>query len=332
MSEPLSFHGGRISDACTRFGGKAEDWLDLSTGINPNAWPPPSCARPDWRALPDPGELARLESTAAAYFGTDPSLCLAVPGSEAGLRAVARVLRLPALHLPLTYSTHRQAFAYARPIDGIEAAGGSPSVLVLANPNNPDGTLIPREVLLAALERQERHSGWLIVDEAFVDCAPEWSVADHVAENRRLIVTRSFGKFFGLAGVRLGFVLAPSDVLAQLRQMQGEWPVCAAALSFGAAAYDDTDWIARTRAALSAAAERLDEVLGRHGLAPRGGCPLFRLVETPQAPQLFTTLARQCILTRPFAEHPQLLRFGLPAHVEALERLDSALGQADHHG
>ncbi|MET1754333.1 threonine-phosphate decarboxylase [Novosphingobium sp. RD2P27] len=332
MSEPLPFHGGRISDACARFGGKAEDWLDLSTGINPNAWPPPDFASPDWRALPDPGELARLESTAAAYFGTDPSLCLAVPGSEAGLRAVARILRLPARHLPLTYSTHKQAFAHAEPITGIEGAGRSPSVLVLANPNNPDGALIPREVLLAALEKQERYSGWLIVDEAFVDCAPEWSVADCVTENRRLIVTRSFGKFFGLAGVRLGFVLAPSDVLAQLRQMQGEWPVCAAALSFGTRAYADSDWIARTRAALPAAAAQLDEVLVRHGLARRGGSPLFRLVEASRAAQVFTALANLRILTRPFADHPQLLRFGLPRDVEDLARLDTALGQTDGHG
>jgi cobalamin biosynthetic protein CobC len=153
-------------------------------------------------------------------------------------------------------------------------------------------------------------------------------VADQVAEHRRLIVTRSFGKFFGLAGVRLGFVLAPAALLAQLRQLHGEWPVCAAALSFGAGAYADAPWIARTREQLPVAAARLDDVLTRHGLNPRGSCPLFRLAKGPVAHGLFTALAQRRILTRPFAEHPTLLRFGLPGDAAALARLDSALEEA----
>jgi cobalamin biosynthetic protein CobC len=322
MSDPHTVHGGRLADARARFGGDRADWLDLSTGINPNAWMPPGDAAPDWRALPDPRELAGLEQTAAAYFGADPALCAAVPGSEAGLRALARVLGLPGLHLPLCYGTYAQAFGVAG------ATGRVPSVLVVGNPNNPDGAIVAREALLAVLAQQEQSGGWLIVDEAFADCAPEWSVADEVAQHRRLIVTRSFGKFFGLAGVRLGFVLAPSALLAELRHLQGEWPVCSAALSFGSAAYADAPWIARTRAALAVGAALLDEVLAHHGLAPRGSCPLFRLAETPAGHGLFAALARRHILTRPFAEHPALLRFGLPVDTEALDRLDAALTEA----
>jgi cobalamin biosynthetic protein CobC len=202
----------------------------------------------------------------------------------------------------------------------------------MGNPNNPDGALLTREALLATLEQQERSGGWLIVDEAFVDCAPEWSVAGEVAGTRRLIVTRSFGKFFGLAGVRLGFVLAPPALLAELRHLLGEWPLGAAALSFGSAAYADAPWIARTRAELPAAAARLDDVLTRHGPAPRGGCPLFRLAETAAAHGLFTALAHRHILTRPFAHHPRLLRFGLPADDRALARLDAALAEAHSDG
>jgi cobalamin biosynthetic protein CobC len=191
---------------------------------------------------------------------------------------------------------------------------------------------MPREAVLATLGRQESSGGWLIVDEAFADCAADASVADRIADDRRLIVTRSFGKFFGLAGVRLGFVLAPAALLARLRQLQGDWPVCAAALAFGRGAYTDTGWIDATRVALAEAALRLDAVLARHGLAADGGCPLFRLVETENARRLFTALASRHILTRPFADHPRLLRFGLPGSDDALARLDVELGAARRNG
>lgn len=326
MSALYTIHGGRLGDARATFGGEAADWLDLSTGINPNAWTRPEGVAPDWHALPDPCELARLERTAAAYFGTDPELCAAVPGSEAGLRTLGRLLGLPGLHLPLCYGTYAEAFAAPG------AGSRVPSVLVVGNPNNPDGAIMSREALLAALARQEQSGGWLVVDEAFADCAPELSVAREVAENRRLIVTRSFGKFFGLAGVRLGFVLAPARLLAELRHVQGEWPVCAAALSFGMAAYADAPWITRMRAALTFAAVRLDDVLTRHGLPPRGACPLFRLADTAAAHDLFAALARRHILTRPFASHPRLLRFGLPPDAHALARLDAALTEARGDG
>jgi len=324
---PDNHHGGRLSDACARFGGEPGAWLDLSTGINPEAWRPGAELQLDWRALPDPAALADLERTAAAYFGTNASLCAAVPGSEAGLRAIAHMLGLPGRHAALTYSTHAQAFA-AQP-----APPGSPaSVLVLANPNNPDGAVLARDTLLAHLDEQERGGGWLLVDEAFVDCRPELSVADLVAEHRHLIVTRSFGKFFGLAGVRLGFVLAPSALLARLRNLMGEWPIGASALAFGREAYADRAWTERARARLPIAAARLDAMLHNHGLTAMGHCPLFRLIETPCARRLFEALAKRRILTRAFADHPHLLRLGLPGREDALARLDGALAAALRDG
>jgi cobalamin biosynthetic protein CobC len=319
----FTHHGGRLGDARARFGGGAADWLDLSTGINPNAWTPPADLAVDWRALPDPGDLAELERIAAAHFGVGPAHCVAVPGSETALRALGQLLQLPGRHSPLCYSTHVNAFAPARPVTDDD--GAEPSVLVLANPNNPDGVTVPRAALMATLARQESSGGWLLVDEAFADCDPRISVAAQVSDERRLIVTRSFGKFFGLAGVRLGFVIAPTSILAQLRERQGEWPVCSAALTFGSRAYGDSVWIDATRRALTASAMRLDTVLRRHGLEPRGHCPLFRLVDTPLSQGLFAELARAHILTRSFADHPHLLRFGLPGDDAALARLDAQL-------
>jgi cobalamin biosynthetic protein CobC len=307
-----------------RFGGAAEDWLDLSTGINPEPWPGAEDIAVGWRDLPDPQDLRRLEEQAAAHFDVDPALCCAVPGSEAGLRLLARIIGLPGRHLPLSYSTHADAFA------GLE--GGPASAFVIANPNNPDGRVTPRGQLLDILDKQEADAGWLIVDEAFADCRKAWSIADRVAQDRRLIVLRSFGKFFGLAGVRLGFVIAPPDILMQLRHLLGEWPVCSAALTFGTAAYADGAWIAATRYALPRRMSRLDTILRWHGLMPKGECPLFRLVETERAHDLFAALARQHVLTRPFADNGHLLRFGLPGDDPALTRFDTALGKALAHG
>lgn len=312
-------HGGRLDEACAQFGGAPSDWLDLSTGINPCPWPGADAIQPDWRALPDARLLRHLEEEAAAHFGSDPALCCAVPGSEAGLRALGRILGLPASPIPLTYGTYAKAFASPPP----DYTG--PTALVVTNPNNPDGKLTPREDLLYALERQQQAGGWLIADEAFADCHPGASLADLVADGRHLVVTRSFGKFFGLAGVRLGFVLAPEPVLGQLRQLQGDWPVCSAGLAFGTAAYADTRWIEDTRAGLPQRAARLDAVLARHGVRASGACPLFRLADVGDAGGVFATLVRARILTRPFAGYPGLLRIGLPADDARLARLDAAL-------
>lgn len=164
------------------------------------------------------------------------------------------------------------------------------------------------------------------MDEAFADFDPHASIAGQVAEGRRLIVMRSFGKFFGLAGLRLGFVIAPRGVLQGLRGILGDWPLHSAALTLGSAAYADQAWTARARQDLVARAGRLDAMLARRGLSVQGDCPLFRLITSPLAPALFEKLARQHILTRPFADWPHLLRIGLPADEPAFERLEQALG------
>lgn len=326
MTTAFTHHGGRLAHACAHYGGRREDWIDLSTGINPNAWPSSGSGTTDWRALPDPEALARLERAAARHFGCAPALCAAVPGSETGLRLLGLLLERPGLYQPLGYGTYRSALADGEEIADLANLPARATALMVGNPNNPDGALISRHDLLVMCDHQERHGGWLIVDEAFADHDPRCSVADTVGSDRRLIVLRSFGKFFGLAGLRLGFIIAPPLVLEPLRRTLGDWPVHAAGLELGTAAYDDAGWIERTRIDLAQRAAGLDAVLARHGLTPRGACPLFRLVATPAAPALFEVLARQRILTRPFASHPHLLRVGLPADENALDRLDRALG------
>jgi cobalamin biosynthetic protein CobC len=310
-------HGGRLEASRAAWPDAPAPWLDLSTGINPNPWDVARAGPIDWHALPGEGALAVLEAAAAELFGIAADRLCAVPGTEIGLRLLATLdLPAPVHHLAPGYRTHAEVFPGSVPV-ARDALGGVMGTLLLANPGNPDGVAIAP----ADLVRPD----WLIVDEAFADASPETSLLPGLAADARVIVLRSFGKYFGLAGVRLGFVAGPEDVIAMLRTRIGSWPVSAAAIAIGTAAYRDAAWIAATRASLPKRAAALDAVLRRHGLAPGGACPLFRLVETPDAGRIFETLARHAILTRPFAERPHWLRFGLPGSDAALDRLDRAL-------
>ena len=319
MSDAWTWHGGAMAAALRHFGGS--DWIDLSTGINPRPWPGTADMAFDWQRLPDPAALAALEAAAASFFGVDPHHVCAVPGSEIGLRLVGALIGGPAEHIAPGYRTHGAMIAGSAPIDR-SAAYATRGTLIIANPNNPDGYIVDGA---AMLELASDRDGWLLADEAFADTDPAHSVAAAVGDGRRLAVFRSFGKFFGLAGVRLGFVIAPPALIAALRDRLGGWPVSAAAIAIGTAAYADQGWIAAARERLPRDAAALDAVLIRHGHQPIGACPLFRLIAVEDARTLFERLARRAILTRPFAAQPRWLRIGLPADVHALARLDAAL-------
>ena len=319
-------HGGRLAEARAAFGDTGATWLDLSTGINPHAWPGAGEVAIDWARLPDESELRALEAAAAAYFGVDQDYVAALPGTEIGLRLLGTLLSGPARHLAPTYRTHAEMVADSVPIDSLSAA--SDGIVIVANPNNPDGRVLPAQALLAAHDRLRARRGWLVVDEAFADaCVTDApiSVAPHVADGTRLIVFRSFGKFFGLAGMRLGFVIAPRAMIAKVRALLGAWPVSAAAIAIGSAAYRDADWIVTMRERLAQDAADLDGMLLGRGLVAIGACPLFRLVDVADASATFARLARHAILTRPFDYDPRWLRLGLPGSAAALDRLERAL-------
>ena len=315
----FTWHGGGLEAAKARYGG--EDWLDLSTGINPVPWPGVEAVAIDWWRLPDESALAALESAAAGHFGVDPAHVLALPGTEVGLRLAGLLLPGPGRHVVPSYRTHGEMIRDSRALSREELPAAGSGTLVLANPNNPDGHVFSREAMRAIACGE----GWLVVDEAFADSDPSISMAGDVAEDRRLLVFRSFGKFFGLAGVRLGFVIGPSAMLARMRAALGAWPVSAGAIAIGTAAYRDRAWIEETRDAIDRHAIALDGVLRAAGLTPVGHCPLFRLVEVPDAHALFERLAARAILTRPFADNPRWLRIGLPGDGEGLARLRRAL-------
>ena len=332
--DAFAIHGGRLSQARAAFPLAPEPWLDLSTGISPWPYPARFAGAGDQARLPDPEELAALEAAAAHAFGLPPACVLATAGAEAGARLLASSLGAGRVGVAEpAYSGHRSAWAavgaevvsFGR--DRLDEAVEGCGALVLVNPNNPDGAVIPTGRLAALAERAATQGVWLVVDEAFVDAAPGLSVSALMAAGwtaPRLIALRSFGKFYGLPGVRLGFVTAYPDVIALLRSRLGDWPVSADAIAAGTQAYADGAWADAARGRLAKAADRLDSLLRRAGFDIVGGAALFRLAAVDDAAARFRRLAERGVLTRPFAYNPCWLRFGLPAP-DQWTRLETAL-------
>ena len=196
-------------------------------------------------------------------------------------------------------------------------------MLLVCNPNNPTGEIFPRTQLLDWHRRLQHRGGWLIVDEAYADCVPELSLAADSACDG-LIVLRSLGKFFGLAGARVGFALAAEPILRALREELGPWTLCGASRSLARAALADAPWQAEMRTQLPQRSARLRDLLQRHRLHANGGCALFQWVPTPRARAIQQALAARGIWVRGF-DTPPSLRFGLPAASADWQRLDAAL-------
>lgn len=324
-------HGGDLGEAKSRHGEGPPDWLDLSTGINPLPWPVPAglLAHGIGR-LPAARDLAELlEAAREAYRVPDGSGIVAAPGTQALIQWLPRLAPPGGVAiLGPTYSEHALAWAGAgREVRDAREIGqlvGSRNV-VLVRPNNPDGGLPPAAEVLALADRVARDDGWVVVDESFADTVPEEGLAPRIGE-RPVILLRSFGKFFGLAGLRLGFAIGPDALVGRLRVALGPWAVAGPALAIGAAALRDRHWIAETRGRLERDAAALDRVLSGAGLVPLGGTSLFRLVRHADARQVHERLAQAHIWCRRFEDRPDLLRFGLPPDAAGLARLADALG------
>jgi cobalamin biosynthetic protein CobC len=320
-------HGGDLVAARAMFPGAPEPFVDLSTGINPYPYPIPPLAPDVFTRLPEAAALDALAAIAAQAYGA-PSATHVVPapGTQILLSMVAALVPPGrAAVLGPTYAEHVRAAARAgHRVEEVGDLGQLRGVdlAVVVNPNNPDGRMVPRAALLACAADLP---GLLVVDEAFMDvAAASQSLAPDVGGSN-LVVLRSFGKFFGLAGLRLGFALASPAIAARLRAGLGPWAVAGPALAIGAAALQDQSWAATTRVRLAQAVLRLDQVLLGAGLEIAGGTALFRLARRPAAPTLFQHLGRAGILVRCFADQPDWLRFGLPAREPDWHRLAAAL-------
>lgn len=317
-------HGGRLRAAARQYGIAIEAWVDLSTGINPCGWPVPPLPAALWQRLPEDDD--GLIEAAADYYGS--AHMLAVAGSQAAIQTLPAVLPGTSVAiLAPTYAEHPHAWRGCRPrvlgAGEVDAAAGNVDVLVVVNPNNPTGTVFERNRVLAWLARQQARGGWLVVDEAFMDCTPAHSIADH-GGTAGLVVLRSLGKFFGLAGARVGFILAPLQLRLALAERLGPWALSGPAREVARLALADRAWQESSRHQLAAAGERLHAML-QHRLGGNWtGTALFRWQQRHDAAAVHEALARQGILVRLFAENPAL-RFGLPADEHAWQRLDDAL-------
>ncbi len=325
-------HGGRLDMARLAFPSAPEPWIDLSTGISPWAYPIPKIEEAQWHRLPPPSALEKLIASARrAYRAPQAAAVVALPGADLGLCLIPwlfRTSRRVAILGP-TYSGHRKAWAAAghivSEVASLEEIGRA-EIVVVTNPNNPDGRIVPHAELAQLSGRLHRRDGLLVIDEAFADTDPSCSILPVVNRLDRTVVLRSFGKFYGAAGVRLGFAITSHPLEERLRDALGAWPLSAAAIAMGSVALDDEAWAFAQRGRLKEAADKLDEVLAGAGLKVLGGTSLFRLVAADPKRDLFQHLATHGILIRPYLDRP-VFRFGLPRDEEEIRRLTNALGR-----
>lgn len=313
-------HGGDLGEAARRFPDAPRPWIDLSTGINPVPYPVAALPETAWTRLPSPAtEEALLDAAAARYGVASKTMIVAAPGTQALIQLLPRLVpRSRVAIVGPTYEEHqvcwRRAGHEVRIVPALEDA----DVVVVVNPNNPTGRL-------ASPAELAKIKGLLVVDEAFIDFLPrEVSLAADLPE--RAVVLRSFGKTYGLAGVRLGFAIAHRDMANRLREELGPWAVPGPALQIGRQALNDGAWLSAARERLVAGSARLDGLLRAAGFEIAGGTLLFRLARHPSAALFVQRLGQHGIHVRAFADAPEQLRFGLPGNDGAFRRLAAALG------
>lgn len=318
-------HGGNLSAAVTRYGIPLENWLDLSTGINPNHYPIADIPPHQWHQLPNDED--GLVNIAANYYGCRS--LLPTSGSQAALQALPtlRSLGTIAMLKPM-YQEH--AYAWQRCGHQVlsfndlydEHILNKADVVLLCNPNNPTGKQFPAQALLSLHAKLANRGGWLVVDEAFMDATPEHSIAQY-SHLEGLFVLRSLGKFFGLAGARVGFMLAADEQLKKLQESLGPWTLTGPSRFIAKQALQDNAWQENTRITLKSSSKRLETLLSQYDLKPTAGTALFQYVKTAQAQVLQERLAAKGIWVRLFKEQPAL-RFGLP-HDSGWQLLEDAL-------
>lgn len=329
-------HGGKLLQAAEHYGIDLKHWLDLSTGINPNGWEPskpiPSKV---WNRLPENND--GLEQAAEDYYGSNSFILTA--GSQAAIQLLPQVLK-PAIRgkvgiIEPGYNEHSHAWRHTdyqvdslRPEQIMQLDGRmleAYQTLVIINPNNPSGHSFDPEYLLSLHHQLRQRKGYLIVDEAFIDSTPKQSLINKDMPEG-LIVLRSLGKFFGLAGLRVGALFAEQKILSLMESSLGPWSIAHPSRHLAKLALSDTEWQTTTRHQLAAQSQRLNDLLSQHGLKPNGSAALFQWVQTTLAFDIHQQLAKQAVFTRYF-EKPASLRFGLPGSEAQWDHLEIALSR-----
>ncbi len=310
-------HGGGLDAAINQYGGTRENWLDLSTGINPNPYPIPDIPMHYWHVLPDEAAKTNLLQAARKFWHVpDRSAIVAASGVSAIIAQLPNLVEKSRVSiLGPTYNEFAAAFTGQNwPLDK------RAPVQVRVHPNNPDGRVFSRSQIA------EQHDQLTIIDESFCDTCPENSLID-LADKPNHIILKGTGKFWGLAGLRLGFAITTPELAEKLAQQLGPWHISGPAQYIGQQALSDQAWVDNTRNNLARMAQQLRDVLAQNHLTPLGGTDLFQLAETSCAKTLHRHLCEHHILTRIFPYSTKWIRLGLPANTNALSRLNDALGQ-----
>lgn len=314
-----------------------EPWIDLSTGINPHSYPHSPVPASAFARLPEPGAAEELKQLAAAHFGAPSASHITLsPGTQMLMPLLAQIVlsrgaKSGAVLSP-AYAEHaRTARMAGLTVTEVENLGdlSAHDYAVVVNPNNPDGRITDRDALLCLADSMRGKGGVLVVDEAFVEAGGAESLAN-AADHDALIVLRSFGKFYGMAGVRLGFAIAHPTTTAALDARLGPWAVSGPALNIATEALADEEWQSFMRLQLAKEARRMNDLLKKAGLEIAGGTSLFTLVQDKRATALFEHLGKRGILVRVFDERPSDIRFGLPGSEAEWQRLEAALLTFDH--
>ena len=328
-------HGGRILAAAKKYAIPEKEWLDLSTGLNPNGWAVHDIPASIWQALPQ--EDDGLQTAACEYYACE--VCLPVAGSQAAIQILPTLRSLSSVGvISPTYAEHEYNWKQAGHTviqlheEDVEQQLENLDILVVINPNNPTGKMIPVHKLLSWHQQLSTKGGWLIVDEAFMDVTPENSLLS-TGIKPGLIVLRSLGKFFGLAGVRCGFVISDKELLQRLANKLGPWTLTGPTRYIAKQALRDKSWHIQMRNALNESGNRLYQLLTENELRPTGGTALFQWLYHPQAKEIYEAFAREGILIRYFEKHRTVnaiisqasLRFGLPVNEEQWLRLSKVL-------
>ncbi|MEP3047353.1 MAG: threonine-phosphate decarboxylase CobD [Roseibium sp.] len=327
-------HGGDLSQAVEHFGGTHADWLDLSTGINPHSYPiPTTLSQGTWTSLPSQSAMEQLIGAARqAYSVPDGMGLVAGPGTQLLISMLPGILPDgPVVLAAPTYTSHADVWTRdgRKPVElsSIYTLPADAKIVLLVNPNNPDGRLVDVKSLLEIAGTLTERGGYLVVDEAFADVVPGASLLPHIgAEN--IMILRSFGKFFGLAGLRLGFLAGPTEITMKINAMLESWCLSGPSLEIGTTALKDVNWQEAMCGQLADEMADLTLTLSENMLSVFGGTPLYALAGMRNAASLHEALARRHIWTRIFDYAPTWIRFGLPGSPENRQRLADALAEA----
>ncbi len=323
------FHGGNLDEAARQFGGDIAKWVDLSSAVSPFSWSVPELPKEIWHHLPDGTLKEQAIAAARQYYGApEAAACTIGNGSQAFIQNLPFCFKPQTVAIVgFTYQEHGVCWQRAGHdvfvADGLESAEKTARIVVVVNPNNPDGRVLEGGALVALARRLGAKGGLLVVDEAFCDVMPEVSVSAHTGMDG-LLVMRSVGKFFGLAGMRLGFAFGAELMIERLEESLGPWPASGPALAIASKAMDDRRFINRTRKKLASGRLALETLLQEHGFAIVGGTDLVVLVQLENATALYEHLARNRILVRPFIGRDDWVRISIPANKRVLNRLSKA--------